>query len=193
MPLTKLQFKPGINKEITSYSNEGGWNDSDRVRFRFGYPEKIGGWEKYTSSTYLGIARSLHPWTNLSNDTLLSVGTNRKYYIEQGGAYYDITPIRLSVRRVAVQTVSLTGVNGTGAVATPVVTGVIDTRTPIVGSVAVGSVTISIAPGVQVPVGTASNTYPTPVEPVKQDVLGTTGLGEVTVSILPGITVPVGS
>ena len=54
MPLTKLQFKPGINREITSYSNEGGWRDCDKIRFRFGYPEKMGGWEKYTSSTYLG-------------------------------------------------------------------------------------------------------------------------------------------
>ena len=58
MPLTKLQFRPGINREITSYSNEGGWVDGDKIRFRFGYPEKIGGWEKYSSSTYLGSARA---------------------------------------------------------------------------------------------------------------------------------------
>jgi len=99
MPLTKLQFRPGINREITSYSNEGGWVDGDLVRFRFGYPEKMGGWSKYTNSTYLGTPRTLHGWVTLAGDRYLSVGTNVKYYIESGGAFNDITPVRLSVRR----------------------------------------------------------------------------------------------
>ena len=94
MPLTKLQFRPGINQEITSYSNEGGWRDCDKIRFRFGYPEKLGGWEKLSSSTYLGSARALHNWIALDGSNYLGIGTHLKYYIEEGGAFNDITPIR---------------------------------------------------------------------------------------------------
>ena len=94
MPLTKLQFRPGINQEVTSYSNEGGWRDCDKIRFRVGYPEKLGGWEKFSSSTYLGSARALHNWIALDGSNYLGVGTHLKYYIEEGGAYKDITPIR---------------------------------------------------------------------------------------------------
>ena len=96
MPLTKLQFKPGINQEVTSYSNEGGWRDCDKIRFRFGYPEKIGGWEKLSSSTYLGSARALHNWIALDGSNYLGVGTHLKYYIEEGGAFNDITPLRVT-------------------------------------------------------------------------------------------------
>lgn len=94
MPLTKLQFRAGINQEVTSYSNEGGWYDCDKVRFRFGYPEKIGGWQKYSSSTYLGSARALHNWVALDGSNYLGVGTHLKYYVEEGGDFNDITPIR---------------------------------------------------------------------------------------------------
>ena len=94
MPLTKLQFRPGVNQEITSYSNEGGWRDCDKIRFRFGYPEKIGGWEKYSSNTYQGSARALHNWIALDGSNYLGIGTHLKYYIEEGGAFNDITPIR---------------------------------------------------------------------------------------------------
>ena len=97
MPLTKLQFRPGINKELTSYSNEGGWNDCDKVRFRSGYPEKIGGWTKIGNNSFLGTCRALHPWQTLSLDKFVGVGTNAKYYIESGEAYYDITPLRLTI------------------------------------------------------------------------------------------------
>ena len=94
MPLSKLQFRPGVNQEITSYSNEGGWRDCDKIRFRFGYPEKLGGWEKYTSSTYLGSARALHNWIALDGSNYLGIGTHLKYYIEEGQGMNDITPIR---------------------------------------------------------------------------------------------------
>tara|TARA_R110000824_G_scaffold105314_1_gene249160 strand:+ start:1694 stop:3580 length:1887 start_codon:yes stop_codon:yes gene_type:complete len=94
VPLTKLQFRPGINRDITSYSNEGGWVDCDKVRFRQGYPEVIGGWEKYSSNTYLGTARALFNWVALDGSDFLGVGTHLKYYIEQGQAFYDVTPIR---------------------------------------------------------------------------------------------------
>jgi len=96
MPLTKLQFKPGINREVTPYSNEGGWVDCDKVRFRFGYAEKFGGWEKLTSNTYEGTARRLHNWLALDGSNYLGVGTHLKYYIEEGGLFNDITPIRKS-------------------------------------------------------------------------------------------------
>jgi len=96
MPLTKLQFRPGVNREVTSYSNEGGWRDGDKIRFRFGYPEKIGGWEKYASSTYLGSARALHNWIALDGSNYLGIGTHLKYYIEEGQSFNDITPIRLT-------------------------------------------------------------------------------------------------
>ena len=95
MPLTKLQFKPGVNRETTSYTNEGGWYDVDKVRFRFGMPEKIGGWEKFASASYLGTARAMHPWVALDNSRLIGIGTSLKYYINQdGGLFNDITPIR---------------------------------------------------------------------------------------------------
>ena len=96
MPLTKLQFKPGINREITKYSNEGGWVDCDKIRFRFGYPEKFGGWEKMSSNTYEGTARRLHNWLALDGSNFLGVGTHLKYYIEEGGTFNDVTPIRSS-------------------------------------------------------------------------------------------------
>lgn len=97
MPLTKLQFRPGINKETTSYSNKGGWNDCDLVRFRFGYPEKLGGWEKYSPNTFLGTSRTLHAWANLEGNKYLGLGTEIKFYIEESETFFDITPIRRKV------------------------------------------------------------------------------------------------
>ena len=96
MPLQKLQFRPGINKETTSYSNEGGWFDCDKVRFRQGFPEKIGGWGKIGVKSFLGSCRALWPWRTLNLDDFLGVGTHLKYYIESGEGYYDVTPIRLT-------------------------------------------------------------------------------------------------
>jgi hypothetical protein len=90
MPLKKIQLKPGVNKENTRYTTEGGWFDCDKVRFRYGTPEKIGGWNQLSNvSTFEGTARSLWPWSSL-----LGVGTNLKFYIMYGSAYFDITPIR---------------------------------------------------------------------------------------------------
>ena len=94
MPLSKLQFQPGINRESTSYSNEGGWFDVDKMRFRAGYPEKIGGWVRLGLKSFLGTCRALHSWRTINLDNYLGLGTNLKYYIEEGEGYYDITPIR---------------------------------------------------------------------------------------------------
>lgn len=92
--LQKLQFRPGINREGTDYSNEGGWYACDKVRFRSGFPEKIGGWTRLSNRFFLGVARALWNWATLAGANLLGVGTNLKYYIENGGDYNDITPIR---------------------------------------------------------------------------------------------------
>jgi hypothetical protein len=96
MPLQKLVFKPGINKEGTNYTNEGGWFDCDKVRFRSGNAEKIGGWTRLSNNTYQGVCRSLWNWGTLAGANLLGLGTNLKYYIEQGGGYNDVTPIRIT-------------------------------------------------------------------------------------------------
>jgi len=96
MPLSKIIFKPGVNRENTRYTNEGGWFESDKVRFRQGTPEVIGGWERISTNTFLGVCRSMWNWTTLTNANLLGLGTNLKFYIENGGIYYDITPIRVT-------------------------------------------------------------------------------------------------
>jgi hypothetical protein len=96
MPLKKLTLKPGVNKENTRYTNENGWYISDKMRFRQGTPEKIGGWARISVNVFQGICRSLWNWVTLSFLNLIGVGTNLKFYIENGGAYYDITPIRAS-------------------------------------------------------------------------------------------------
>jgi hypothetical protein len=92
MALQKLQFRPGVNREGTDYSNEGGWYDCDKIRFRSGFPEKIGGWTQLSSSQFLGTCRSLWSWVDLSGNNYLGLGTNQKYYIELGGVYNDVTP-----------------------------------------------------------------------------------------------------
>ena len=94
MPLTRVQFKPGVNRESTSFANEQGWFDSDLIRFRKGRPEKLGGWTKISADTLTGTTRSLHAWITLGALKLMGVGTNVKFYIEQGSQYNDITPIR---------------------------------------------------------------------------------------------------
>jgi hypothetical protein len=97
MPENRLQvlaLRPGVNREGTSYAGEGGWYACDKVRFRSGLPEKLGGWVPYVSNTYVGICRHFAEWVSLSNFYLLAVGTNLKYYILTGGVFYNITPIR---------------------------------------------------------------------------------------------------
>ena len=97
MPLQKVLFKPGVNRENTRYTNEGGWYESDKVRFRQGTPEVIGGWQPLSGFTYSGVCRSLWNWTTLAGANYVGVGTNVKFYIQQGGYYYDITPIASTV------------------------------------------------------------------------------------------------
>ena len=112
MPLQKLALKPGVDRENTRYTSEGGWYESDKVRFRQGMPEKIGGWVRISTNTFLGICRSLHSWVTLTDLKLTSVGTHLKYYIERGGEYNDVTPLR--------DTVSLSGPFATSSGSTTV-------------------------------------------------------------------------
>ncbi len=94
MPLSKILFKPGVNRENTRYTTEGGWYECDKVRFRQGNPEIIGGWQRISDNTFLGVCRSLWNWVTLNFLNLMGVGTNLKFYIERGGIYNDITPLR---------------------------------------------------------------------------------------------------
>lgn len=94
MPLSKILYKPGVNRENTRYTSEGGWYISDKVRFRQGTPEKIGGWARISSNTFLGTCRALWNWVTLTANNLMGCGTSAKYYIEKGGVYFDVTPLR---------------------------------------------------------------------------------------------------
>lgn len=102
MPLQKIQFRPGVVRETTTYANEGGWYDCDKIRFRSGFPQKLGGWQNINDGayTFIGVARALWPWSTISGADLTAFGTNQKYYIEYGTQYYDITPIRSSVTNI---------------------------------------------------------------------------------------------
>jgi hypothetical protein len=113
MPLSKLQFRPGFVKDATDYANEGGWFSGDKVRFRLGFPEKIGGWQKLSSKSFLGICRRLIAWTDLSGQRNFGVGTNLKYYVNRGGAYFDITPVRTTT---AAGDVTFSAINGSATI-----------------------------------------------------------------------------
>jgi hypothetical protein len=97
MPFQKLIFRPGVNRDTTNYSNEGGWWDCDKIRFFSGYPQKIGGWIQATSERFIGTCRQMKNWITSYNDNLLALGTNVKLYIEVGGLFYDITPLRVTL------------------------------------------------------------------------------------------------
>ena len=190
MPITSLKFRPGINKETTSYSNKGGWNDCDLVRFRFGFPEKLGGWEKYSINTFLGTSRSLHAWANLEGNKYLGLGTELKFYIEESQGYNDITPLRrkvvsgVTVFDLGGLTVTsiVSGSAGTGQVGTVIVLGSQDVpvlaRNPNSG-------VLSIATG---QVGTVTIDIP----PTTANLFGTGAVGTATVSITNESTVSVG-
>ena len=96
MPLQEIDFQPGINKEATDYSAQGGWVDGNLIRFRKGRVEKIGGWAQLGTQYFLGLCRALHSWISLSGTKFLGLGTTWKYYVEEGNKYNDITPIRVT-------------------------------------------------------------------------------------------------
>jgi hypothetical protein len=124
MPLQKFLFKPGINKEGTAYSNEGGWFDSNLVRFRKGLPEKIGGWSKASSDSFKSTARALHAWVNLEGSKFIGLGTTWKYYVLDGGTYYDVTPLRSTT---GANEISFAATNGSAVItATDTAHGAVD-------------------------------------------------------------------
>lgn len=145
MPLSKLVFKPGINREGTNYSNEGGWYDGDKVRFRNGYVERIRGWETIDTSI-LGTVRKLHEFVTLQSLSLMMIGTEEKVYLEESGTLYDITPYR----RTVLLPIEVTGVSGTAQtislnVGLPIpilLQDIIGENGPL-GTVAVGEVTVT--------------------------------------------------
>ena len=150
MPLQKLVFKPGINKEGTSYTNEGGWFDCDKVRFRSGNAEKIGGWTRLSNNTFLGICRALWNWGTLAGANLLGVGTSKKYYIEQGGEYNNITPLLLNGSGNTTTTLGANSLGTTNGSATVTVNDAISGISPSIGdyviitsTATVGGLTIS--------------------------------------------------
>ena len=112
MPLAKFNFKAGINKEETDYSEEGGYVDGNFIRFRRNRPEKIGGWLKASSDAFLGIARALHQWVSLGGTKYIGLGTTLKYYIERGSVYNDITPIR----KTSTNSITFSATNGSATI-----------------------------------------------------------------------------
>lgn len=125
MALQKLQFKPGVNRDQTNYSNEGGWYECDKIRFRSGFPQKIGGWTRYGTITLKGICRQMFGWITSFSDNLVALGTSKKAYLEGGGFLHDITPIRATFTSPAtnncfdtVATSNIVNVNITGHGAT---------------------------------------------------------------------------
>ena len=112
MPLAKIEFKPGVNKEETEYSAEGGWVDANLVRFRKNRVEKIGGWIKASSDAFLGTCRALHQWISLGGTRFLGLGTTLKYYIEQGNVFNDITPIR----KTSTNSITFSATNGSSTI-----------------------------------------------------------------------------
>ena len=97
MALIPIKVRPGVNRDQTNYSGEGGWYECDKIRFRSGFPQKIGGWIKYTPTAFLGVCRQMFNWVTSYSDNFLALGTNTKVYLEQGGNYYDITPLRTTL------------------------------------------------------------------------------------------------
>ena len=112
MAIVKYEFKPGVNKDNTNYSNEFGWFDSNLVRFKKGLPEKIGGWAKYITTAFLGKCRALHQWVNLNGTSIIGLGTTFKYYIARGNEFVDITPIR----KTNTNTITFSASNGSSTI-----------------------------------------------------------------------------
>ena len=142
MPLQKLQFKPGLNRDQTNYSNEGGWNNCDKIRFRSGYPQKIGGWLRYGTFVVAGICRQVFNWITTASDNYLALGTSKKLYIEAGQILNDITPIRATFTTPATDN-CFTTVNGSKTVTVTIVAhGATDgDYVTFSGAVAVGGIT----------------------------------------------------
>jgi hypothetical protein len=188
MPLQKILFKPGVNKENTRYTTEGGWYEADKIRFRQGNPEILGGWEPLSAASYQGVCRSLWNWVTLGGDNLIGVGTNLKFYINQGGVYYDITPIRLTT---AAGDVTFVGDGTTTVTVTDTNHGCV-TGDFVTFSGATGTYATTLNAQFQVTVLTA-NTYTISTSPTVVAVGATGGssvVGVYQINVGPAIPVP---
>lgn len=161
MAFIKLQFKPGVNRDQTDYSNEGGWYECDKIRFRSGYPEKLGGWLKTTPTAFDGYCRQMWNWITTYNDNLLALGTEEKAYIEWGGYYYDITPFdtALAGSNTFAVTNTLTTVTVTTTTALPSWLATGDPVQVAGFAVALGGIPISELNGVRTVTVTGANTF----------------------------------
>jgi hypothetical protein len=144
MSLKKIVFRPGINKEGTNYTNEGGWFDCDKVRFRSGNAEKIGGWTRLSDNTFVGICRALWNWGTLAGANLLGVGTSKKYYVEQGGTYNDITPLLLNSAGSTTTTLGANPLGTTNGSATVTVNDAVSGISPSIGDYVLLTSTASV-------------------------------------------------
>jgi len=196
MPLQKILPKPGINRENTRYTTEGGWYECDKVRFRQGTPEKIGGWARISANTFLGICRSLWNWVTLNSQNLIGVGTHLKFYISNGGQYYDVTPIRVT-RTLGANPFTTNTATNTGTATTVTVAdsgdGYINgDYVTFTGATAVAGLTISGEYQVTV-IGTGATSYTISVTGTASS--STTGggsavLAQYQVNVGPAIVVP---
>jgi len=176
MPFVKLQFKPGVNRDQTDYSNEGGWYECDKIRFRSGYPEKIGGWVKSTPTTFDGVCRQMWNWITTFSDNLLAMGTNDKVYIESGGYFNDITPFTTALAGSNTFAVT-TGVKLVTVTTTTALPSWLNTGEPvfIAGfASSLGGVPIGELNGVRTVTVTGANsfTFPTTTTPTTASVSG---------------------
>lgn len=153
MPLTKLQFRPGINRDTTNYANEGGWYECDKIRFYSGYPQKLGGWVKYAPESFLGVCRQMWNWFTSYTDDLLALGTDKKLFIEVGAEYYDVTPLRTTLTTPATDNCIQTGFSGTGSISgttltiSAVTSGALIVGTPISTGAAAGTYIVAFITG----------------------------------------------
>jgi hypothetical protein len=158
MPLKKLVFKSGVNRENTRYTTEGGYYECDKIRFRQGTPEKIGGWQRISNTTFLGVCRSLWNWVTLSSLKLISLGTNLKFYIENGGVYHDITPLRIQSSNAVTLLNPISTVQGSSTVTlttNAIFTGTISGTTLTVSAVTANYIAVDqVISGTGITVGT---------------------------------------
>lgn len=139
MPLQKLRFAPTMAANPTTYASEGSWRIGDKVRFRNGFPESIGGWQPINNDSFLGVCRSLVSWRTLAGEVLLGLGTNLKYYLERGGAYYDITPIRSTTTPTNPFTTAVTSLSSPISATDTSLVLASGTNLPMSGTVKIGS------------------------------------------------------
>ena len=146
MPLQKLQFRPGLNREGTDYSNEGGWYDGDKIRFRSGFPEKLGGWTRFSSNTFVGVCRALWNWVDYdANNNYVGLGTSKKYYIEKGSVFNDVTPFLINSSGSTTTTLTASPLATTSGSSIVTVTDTVSGISPNIGDYFVLTSTANVA------------------------------------------------